>query len=398
MPDPAAPAAMAAHGNAPVFDLDLHAESILLNPYPVYQEFRDAGPVVWLERHQMYAISRYAELVEALTNWKVFASGQGVGMNDFVNSIGSTLMMDPPEHDRCRKFNGKPMLPKNIKGLEPRLREVAERTIVELKQRDSFDGVADLASVLPLGVISELVGFPEDGRARMLEWAALGFDAFGMIDDERTQRGLEGMATASEYMETVPGRLKPGSWADDLMQAEERGELNEGEAVMLMNDYLYPSLDTTIHALSEGLKLFATNPDQWELLRNNRELMPSAISEVVRLSTPIQWFTRKVTQDYELGGVMLPKDTRTVMLFASANRDERKFPDPERFDITRKSTDQLGFGKGKHACMGMPLARLEMHVIFDVMADHVERIAIGEERLAPNTTLHGFAYLETSFA
>src|SRR5712691_7531020 len=125
--------------DVPAFDVDLHAEEVLLDPYPLYARFRDAGPVVWLKRHQMFAIARYAELVEALTNWKVFASGQGVGMNDFVNSIGTTLMMDPPEHDRCRKFNGKPMLPKNIKTLEPRLREVAEQTIVELKERETFD-------------------------------------------------------------------------------------------------------------------------------------------------------------------------------------------------------------------------------------------------------------------
>jgi cytochrome P450 len=307
--------------------------------------------------------------------------------------------MDPPEHDRCRRFSGVPLLPKNVKPLEPRLRKVAEETILGLKSRESFDGVTELAHTLPLGIVSELVGLPDDGRERMLEWAALGFDSFGMIEDARTQRGLQGMAEAAEYMATVPGRVKPGGWAEQLLQAEERGELQPGEGLMLINDYLYPSLDTTIHALSAGLKLFANNPDQWALLRGDRSLMPGAVSEVLRLASPIQWFTRLVVKDHELGGVTLPEGSRAVVMFASANHDERKFPEPERMDITRKeSTGQLSFGKGKHACLGMPLARLEMQVVFDVMADHVERIEVGEERLALNTTLYGHEYLEVSFS
>jgi cytochrome P450 len=381
----------------PVSEINLHADEVVLDPYPVWRQLRDAGPVVWLEHHQTYVITRYAELAEALTNWKVFSSGHGVAMNEIFNTVGSTLNMDPPEHDRCRRFNGKPLQPNNVRTLEPRLREVAEQTIVELKRRERFDGVSDLASVLPLNVVRDLVGLPEEGREKMLEWAAAGFNAFGLIEDPRTQAGLAGMLEANEFMQTCPGRLTPGSWGDDLVQAEQRGELGEGEGIMLINDYIYPSLDTTIHALSAGLKLFADNPDQWDKLRADRSLIPNAVSEVVRLSCPIQWFCRYVTEDYELGGVELPAGSRTVVSFASANRDERRFPDPDRFDITRKATEQLGFGRGKHACLGMPLARLEIQVVLDVMADHVERIETGAGVYAPNTTLHGLESLEVTF-
>jgi cytochrome P450 len=388
----------ASRSDVPTFDVDLHSEEMLLDPYPTYKRFREAGGVIWLERHKMFAVPRHAELVEMLTRWKTFACGHGVGMNDFVAQVArTTLQTDPPEHDKFRKIEGKPLLPNAVKELEPELRELAKRTINELKARDRFDGVTDLAQVLPVGIVADRVGLPEEGRERMLDWAAGGFNSFGMIENERTQQGMQTMREASEYLQSVPGRLKPGGWADQLMQAEERGELDHQTCIMLIGDYVYPSLDTTIHAISAGLKLFADNPDQWDLLRENRSLLPRAVSEVVRLGTPILWFTRVVSEDYELGNAFLPAGSRVVALYGSANRDERKFPDPERFDITRTSVDQLGFGRGKHACMGMPLARLEMEVMFDEMADAVKRIEVGDGELALNNVLYGYKNLEVAF-
>jgi cytochrome P450 len=385
----------------PTFAEDLHTDELLLDPYPLWERMREAGPVVWLEHHEMFAVTRYAELVEAASDWKAFASGHGVGMSDAFNDALAgkfTLMMDPPEHDRCRRANGNPLLPRNVEGLEPRLRTLAQEMVADVRGRERFDGVADFAAVMPLTIVRDLVGLPDDGREQMLTWGTDGFNAFGMLDNERTQRGLQGVQAAFEYMMTVRDRITPGSWGDHLLQAEQRGELGEGEGVMLMNDYVFPSLDTTIHALSAGLRLFAENPDQWALLREDRSLLPDAISEVLRVGAPIQWLTRMVVEDRELGGVRLPAGSRVVLLYASGNRDERKFPEPDRFDITRKPTGHLSFGKGKHACLGMPLARLEMQVLFDVMADEVERIEIGEARYEPNNSLHGLGSLEVTFS
>jgi cytochrome P450 len=387
-----------APAGVPSFDVNIHEDEHVLNPYPLWKQFRDAGPVVWLAHHGMYALPRHAEVVEALTNHEAFGCGHGVGMNDLVNSVPSTLMMDPPEHDRYRRINGRPLLPKAVRTLEPQLRELAEKTVLELKERGSFDGVKDLASVLPLGIIAEVIGLPDDGRERLQQWAADGFDSFGLLDDARTQRGLVGMAEAAEYMESVTDRLKPGSWGDLLQQAEKRGEIEPGMGINLMNDYIYPALDTTIMGLAGGLRLFSEHPDQWDRLREDRSLMRGAISEVMRLCAPIQWFTRLLMRDYEMAGVTLPEGSRAVVIYASANRDERKFVDPERFDIGRKHVaEQVGWGKGKHACTGMPLARLEMHVVFNAMADHVERIETGASTVEPNTTLYGLNSLEVTF-
>jgi cytochrome P450 len=384
--------------DVPHFDVDLHAQDMLIDPYPTYQRFREAGGVIWLQRHGMFAVPRYAEAAEVLSRWRTFACGDGVGMNDFIATVTRTaLQTDPPDHDKFRRIEGKPLLPNAIRELEPELRELATRTVNELKTRDRFDGVADLAQVLPLGIVADRVGLPEEGRERMLEWAAAGFDSFGMLENPRTQRGLHTMREAEQYLHSVPERLKPGGWADQLMQAHERGDLDRDTCISLISDYLYPSLDTTIHAISAGLKLFADNPDQWHLLRSDRSLLPGAVSEVVRLGTPIQWFTRKLTHDYRLSGTVLPQGSRVVVLYGSANRDERKFPNADTFDITRPPYDQLAFGRGKHMCMGMSLARLEIQVMFDVLADSVECIQTGRSARSLNNVLHGYEYLEVMF-
>jgi len=383
--------------DVPAFDDLLQGEGVLRDPHPVYARWREAGPVIWLTRHEMYAITRYAELSTALTNSKVFISGRGAAMNDFACKLVTTLNIDPPEHDRIRKVVGRPLLPKAVDKLQPDLRTVAEKTVLQLLGRDSFDGVTELAHRLPLDIVSEQVGLPAEGREQMLAWGPAGFDALGMLDDERTVRGFERVSAAGDYMDSVVDQLKPGSWGHQLIEAGARGELPPEDCLAYIQDYIYPSLDTTIHATSAALKLFAENPDQWDLLRSDRSLLPNAISEVVRLATPIQWFTRCLSQDYELGGVLLPEGARVIMLYGCANRDERQFPEPDRFDITRKATEQLGFGRGKHACMGMPLARLELHVLFDVMADHVERISVGAERPVANNVLVGLESLQVSF-
>lgn len=378
-------------------DVDLHSHEMLVDPYPTYARMREAGGVVWLEPHRMFAVPRYAEVAAVLTDWRSFICGEGVGMNDAVAQVPTSLQTDPPDHDRHRLIESKPLLPNAVRELEPELRELATATVAELCTRDRFDGVTDLAQVLPLGIVAKRVGFPPEGRERMMEWAAAGFDSFGMIDNPRTQQGLAKMQDAAQYLHSVCDEFEPGGWADRLMRVADSGELDHQTCLGLISDYLYPSLDTTIHAISAGLKLFADHPDQWDLLRSDRSLLPGAVSEVIRLGAPIQWFTRKVARTQAVGGTVLPEGSRVIVLYASANRDERQFPDPERFDITRPPYEQVGFGRGKHACMGMPLARLEMHVLFDVMADAVTRIETGRSELALNNVLHGFSHLEVIF-
>lgn len=384
----------------PALDIDLHANDLRENPHPWWRQLREIGPIVWLKPQQAFFLSRYAEVTEALRRSDDFISGEGLGLNEFVNSgvVKSLITTDPPDHARLRAVESKPLLPTAVRELQPRLKELADETILKLKGAGTFEGVKELASVLPVGVVAELVGLPDDDQLKLLDWASAAFNSLGRMDDELTQSGLETLAVvATPRLHSVLGELKPGSWAASLVEAEERGELNPGEASMLLLDYIYPSLDTTILSIAYGLKMFADHPDQWDLLRTDRSLLRSAVNEIVRLATPIQWFARFVKKDCQLGGVTLPAGSRVIVGYGSANRDDARFPDAEKFNITRENVSaHVAWGKGIHTCVGMQLARLELEVLFDALADHVERIETDEYSCTPvNTTLWGIQSLQT---
>jgi cytochrome P450 len=162
----------------------------------------------------------------------------------------------------------------------------------------------------------------------------------------------------------------------------------------MMIDYMGPSLDTTIFGISSGVWLFANNPDQWDLVRNDPSLIPAAINEMLRLEAPIQGFSRYVARDYSLDGVTLQEGSRAIIFYGAANRDPRQFPDPDRFDIRRDNAGRhMAFGTGPHGCLGMNLAKLEMRSLFMALAQKVKRFHIETEERALNNILRGFSKL-----
>ena len=193
----------------------------------------------------------------------------------------------------------------------------------------------------------------------------------------------------------VRGKLKPGSWAEMLHDAADNGEITADEARLMALSYVAPSLDTTIFAIGSAIWLFAQNPAQWALLRENPKLIPGAINETVRIESPIQGFSRYAIADHEFAGVTLPAGSRVIVLFGAANRDERRWTDPETFDIRREGVARhLAFGYGEHACIGMNLARLEIAALFTALARNVARFeCLASERVL-NNTLRGFRHLD----
>ena len=160
-------------------------------------------------------------------------------------------------------------------------------------------------------------------------------------------------------MSLDPKTLSPDGWAIQVFHAAESGEITEQQARSLILDYVGPSLDTTILATTNTLWLLASHPEQWAALQQGPNCIPSAINESLRIESPIQVFSRYVTQDFEIDSVLLPAGSRVMVLFGSANRDERRWHEPERFDIRRKASDRLAFGHGERMCLGIPLACLE---------------------------------------
>jgi len=381
----------------PTSTLDPFADQALLNPWPLYRELREMGPVVWLEKYAMFALTRYDVVVKALRDWEAFPSSLGVMMNDDMNQVlrGNTLCSDGDAHDRLRRVLIRPVTPVALQSLKDEVEREANAVVGRLCARGRFCATAELAAHLPITIVSNAVGLPEEGRDRMMQWSTGMFNCFGPMN-ERTCDAKPVLSEMMHYAQTqaVPGKLKPGSWAEAIHHAAAAGEVPPEAVPVMMIDYMGPSLDTTILAISSGVWLFANNPDQWDLVRGDPSLITGVMNEILRMEAPIHGFSRYVARDYDLDGVLLPEGSRAIVFYGAANRDPGQFPDPNRFDIRRDNAGRhMAFGAGPHMCLGMSLARLEMRALFTALARRVQRFHIEEQERLLNNILHGFSKL-----
>jgi cytochrome P450 len=231
----------------------------------------------------------------------------------------------------------------------------------------------------------------------MLRWAAATFNALGVMNF----RGLKSIPTLLDLRRYVAKldrrKVSTDGWAARLFEAADRGELSADEARNMIIDYVAPSLDTTILATGHLLWYLATTPDAYETLRSDSSLIPSVVNETVRLASPIRGFTRQAALDFQIGDSTIPKGARALILFASANRDERRYANPDKFDLSRNPRDHVGWGHGPHTCAGMHLARLEMEVLLGSLVKHIASIEVGEPVLLRNNVLQGFERLPAKF-
>jgi cytochrome P450 len=384
-------------GKAPTSTLDPYTDEALLNPWPLYRELREMGPVVWLEKYRMFALTRYDVVVKALRDWEAFPSSFGVMMNDDMNQIlrGNTLCSDGDAHHRLRRVVIRPITPAALTSLTEEVEREAGAVVDRLSGKGRFCATRELATHLPVTIVSSAIGLPEEGRERMMEWSIGLFNCIGPMND-RARNAMPVLSEMMHYARThaVPGKLKPGSWAEAIHQAAAAGEVPSEAVPVMMIDYMGPSLDTTIFGISSGVWLFANYPDQWDLVRNDPSLIPAAINEILRMEAPIQGFSRYVARDYNLDGVSLPEGSRGVIFYGAANRDPRQFPHPDRFDVRRDNAGRhMAFGAGPHMCLGMNLAQLEMRALFTALARKVKRFQIEAEERALNNVLRGFSKL-----
>jgi cytochrome P450 len=385
---------------APISTLDPYADQALLNPWPLYRELREMGPVVWLEKYGIFALTRYDVVVKVLRDWEAFPSSFGVMMNDEMNQVlrGNTLCSDGVVHNRLRRMVIRPVTPVALKSLQDEVEREAEEVVDRLCAKGRFCAAGELATYLPVTIVSNAVGLPEEGRERMMEWSIGMFNCFGPLN-ERARNAMPVLSEMMHYARThaVPGKLKPGSWAEAIHHAAAAGEVPPDAVPVMMIDYMGPSLDTTIFGISSGVWLFANHPDQWDLVRDDPSLLPAAINEILRMDAPIQGFSRYVARDYDLDGVLLPEGSRAIVFYGAANRDPRQFPDPDRFDVRRDNAGRhMAFGTGPHMCLGMNLAKLEMRALFTALARQVKRFRIEEEERVLHNILRGFSKLMVS--
>ncbi len=380
----------------PVFDIDLFSDDSLRSPYENYSTLRDAGPVVYLPRAGAYAFPRYAEIRRALEDHETFISGKGVGLSDFGNNSrrGTPIASDPPLHTLVRGVVQDRLSLRAVREITPSIQAKADELVASILERAEFDGVIDFARQFPLLIMADLIGLPRDGREHILEWADAGFNLFGP-DNERVRSSMSRFPEVVSYIRSLeqPGRLRPGSMGAAIYEAAEQGKLKFEQCGPLMVAYLMAGLDTTINAISAALMLFGKYPEQWDKVRSNPKLLPTAFNEVIRLESPIQNLRRVLSRDYEVDGHVVPAGASVLMMFGSGNRDGRKWADPDRFDATRNPVGHIAFGMGIHNCPGQILARAETMALLEGLVSAVARIEIGEPVWHLNNVIRGLERL-----
>jgi 4-methoxybenzoate monooxygenase (O-demethylating) len=380
----------------PVSTVDPFSHEFLRDPYPHHHSMREAGPVVWLEHYGIWAMARHQEVRDALTDWQTYCSSAGVGLSDFRKEPpwrppSIILEADPPLHTRTRAVLTRILSPAAINILRETFQREAELLIAHLVEQREFDGIADLAEAYPLKVFPDAVGVVGEGRENLMPYGSMVFNSFGPRNDlfERA------MANAGPVRDWIMSKCSRAALASDglgmqIFQAVDSGELDEAEAGMLVRSFLSAGIDTTVYGLGNALWCFATNPEQWTVLRDNPQLIRGAFEEVLRFEAPVQTFFRTTTRDVDVGGVRLGEGEKVLLFLAAANRDPRRWDNADRFDVRRRATGHMTFGTGIHGCVGQAVARLESEAIFGALAKRVAAFELtGEPTRRLNNTLRG---------
>jgi len=381
----------------PTCPIDIFDDNVIADPYPVYAKMRAQGQIVWLETHKIWAAAGYRAAADILRQPNIFISGRGLSLNDRVNQhlVGSTLNSDGERHSRQRRVTATAIMPDKLEELAPFMRQAADDTVKNLVQAEQCDGIADFARILPLSIVTELVGLPATGKQKMLEWAEATFNLFEGFNG-RSEASFKKLVDLQHYLKThaTPDRLEHGGLARRIFEQAPLHGFSAEEASQMMRDYINPSLDTTISAAGFMLYYLANDPEQWEKLCADHSLIPNAVEEIIRLTTPIRGLSRFVAEETEICGISMKQSQRVLVLFASANRDEEIFPEPDKFDVSRKTHRHMGFGQGIHMCMGMHLARMELQQLLAALLRHVEKIELaGDAEIAMNNTIRGLSSL-----
>jgi cytochrome P450 len=383
----------APHG-VPVYRADIYSREAILDPYPHYRVLRELGPVVWLERQRLYALPRHAEVKHVLSQDLTYRSETGVALNPVSGWVArhGTLLSDGDTHEVRRKAIGKPLTPRALRSMQPDVEELAERTVQAAVDKGTVDGVADIALALPMTVVPDLVGWPERGRPNLVKWAGATFDGLGPMNRQWWRSQPTQVRMLAFVLSLIRRRdVLPDSLGAAVLAALDDGQMTRNECAALIIDYLAPSIDTTASAIASALWLLATHPDQWRLLQDDPSLVPGAVQEVVRLESPLRAFGRRAHVPTAIAGTRVPAGARLLVMYASANRDERVFQDPDRFDVTRDSSSHVAFGHGVHGCAGQGLARMETQAVLRALLRQVDRIELtGRPELELNNVIHRF--------
>ena len=360
-----------------VAEYDPFSATFQADPYPTYRWMRDEAPVYYSEKWGWWALSRFDDVRAAALDPDTFLSFEGIDIDDTAkdqSGPGFLPDVDNPRHDQVRRVVQPRLLPRRIAAREDAVRRVVRELVASWPDREQVDLAQELAWPLPNEVFFDLLGLPgaqEEGRAQLSRWV------HELKDREPDDPRLTPVAKAATrgiqdyFLQLLADRRREprDDLVSHLVQAEIGGVpfaddplRRDSEIMGLMMVLFLGGVESTAGLVGTLFKLLAENPEQRALLRADLSLVPAAVEEAVRHTSPLQLVGRTTSREVALHGVTIPAGGRVVLVYGAANRDERQFPDPDRFDVTRGRFRHMGFGEGLHGCLGAPLARLEAKV------------------------------------
>ena len=358
-------------------------------PHESFRRLRRESPVHWQQRDNegnrgFWIVSRYEDVRWVSKNPRLFSSAGSITIRDpQPQQMGGgrmMLMMDPPDHARFRKLVSAGFAPRRIEALEPHIRAIVDAVLDKVAQQGECDFVTDVAAELPLRVIAEFLGVPQEDRHKLFDWSnrLIGFE-----DPEFVRTNADGVHAAIEMYgyanQLAEQRLREPQ--DDivtvLLSAEVDGErLSTPDFNAFFLLLAVAGNETTRNLIAHGMRLLIEQRDARERLLADRSLLPSAIEEMLRFSPPVMYFRRTATQDTEIRGVPIAKGDKVTVWYPSANRDQEVFENPDVFDVARSPNEHLAFGIGEHFCLGFHLARLEIRVMFEQILERLPDIEL----------------------
>jgi cytochrome P450 len=384
------------------YDTDIDAD-----PYPVFKRLRDEAPLYYNEKHDFYAVSRFADVERGLVDASRFISGRG-GILELIKANvemppGTLIFEDPPAHDIHRGLLSRVFTPRRVASLEPKIREFCARSLDPLVGSGGFDFIADLGAQMPMRVIGMLFGIPEADLNAIREGADANLRTEGGQPMQVPDRPTFGSEMFADY---IDWRVEHPS--DDLMSElllaefeDEGGEsrrLTRDEALLYTTVVAGAGNETTTRLIGWAGKVLAEHPDQRREIVADRSLIPNTIEELLRYEPPGPAVGRYLPEAVDLYDQTVPGGSAMLFLVGAANRDEQRFDDPDRFDIHRKIGQHLTFGYGIHYCLGAALARLEGRIALDEVLNRFPEweIDTSRARLAPTSTVRGWETLPVS--
>lgn len=388
----------------PVWDVDPYDPAVLTDPLDYYVELRSKGPFAFIPGYSVLACGRYEETREVFSDWERFVSSRGVGHQDF--RLGEpwrppsiVLEVDPPYHTKTRAVIERALSPRAVRGLREAFRIDAEKLVDELLGKGTFEAVEELAETYSTTVFPRAVGLQGSDRRRLVDYGDMAFNAIGPDNELRRNAMAKGPNVVPWIMEQCQReRLNPDGFGAAIYAASDTEEITAEEAGLLVRSLLSAGVDTTVTAIGNALWCLATNPDQFQRLRDGPSLATWTFEETLRYTSPIHTFLRTANLDTEVSGVKIEEGTKILCVLASANLYEDHWPQADRFDIDRRPSDHLALGVGVHGCVGQNVARAETDAILTAIANKVRSIDFaGEPVWRPNNSVHTLDRLPLSF-